>query len=186
MWLRRAGGVGGSQAVLLRLVSSCTTSGICYINGHAPFRSGNSRIPRSAAISSMCSCGRRSVVRAIVSRWWKRSRSRRPMPMVHSLRRVDRRVVTSSSGPWYGNVRFRFRGEILGASGGGVGGARWAEVSNKETRSELCNVTIDSRTVRLYSKQNTPNKCAHRTILSLPKQSLIWSSYSVLDVAAVR
>lgn len=119
--LRKINGVvDDSQEVL----NQCVSEEINIRIVHVPPRSGSNMTPLSAAISSLSLLGLRSVESAIVSRWRKRSRSRRPMPTVHCVSRFDRRVATSSSGPWYGRVRLRFFGGDLGASGGGVGGAR--------------------------------------------------------------
>ena len=106
-----------------------------------PPRSASSTTPLSAAISSLSRRGRFSDERADEPRWRNRSRSRLPMPTIHPLSRADRSDVVSSSGPWYGIVRRRLRGGALGASGGGVGGARCVDGSKKDTMRELCRVT---------------------------------------------
>lgn len=78
-----------------------------------------------------------------------RSRSRLPSPTVHFFNLVDRSVPSSiASGPWYGSVRRLLREGSLGTSGGGVGGARWAEVSNRETMRVLCSCTVPAERVR--------------------------------------
>jgi hypothetical protein len=94
--------------------------------------------PLSRAISSVSGRGlRRSPADGM---FFKRSRSRLPIDIVHRFSLDDLRV-SLSSGPWYGSVRRRLRGGPFGASGGGVGGRLWDEKSNNEMIKELCNCT---------------------------------------------
>jgi hypothetical protein len=95
--------------------------------------------PLSRAISSVS--GRGLGRSPADGTFFKRSRSRLPIDIVHRFSLDDLRVSSLSSGPWYGSVRRRLRGGPFGASGGGVGGRLWDEKSNNEMIKELCNCT---------------------------------------------
>jgi hypothetical protein len=66
------------------------------------------------------------------------SRSRFPNEIVHRFNLEDLKGISGPSGPWYGNVRRRLRGDGLGISGGGVRSLWCAVASNNEIISALC------------------------------------------------